>query len=1768
MSEDITNNSALLTGIDNEYMLQTGRSAFEGDSSFGAVITKGLPLTAAAIANSFINTPSALMRTLGMDAEPTIKMSDWGFDGDTLQYYEDHKSAVEGVALVAGSFIPGFASLKLLKAAQAGKIGGPLVQAATGLFASREAAYTTKAIDAIKAGEVSLFAALKGDMYKAIAFGFGEQALQAGVWELATAATMKGNYALEDLSIKDTAWNVLKGAAVGGVIGEAVGSLTTLGKIKGAFVDKELGDRMYELFDLKGQLNLLAGDKVDKLWTSMLDIAELSSSMSVSQGSKFAAAQRQALGQMTEMLAGASRADNRLAYELTARMQEHVSTLFATSGKEAAASMLDNLFSGVKSITRINDEIAIPATPTHMLNFKAGGESYVKGLFNKDPAHINTFLAKFEGKVDDAAVYFRTADGEDPIIAVSGVHYASAAEAFKESADVYITRKGNVIVNPFGKAEQVAAPGTNRGLTIKEASERKNVGVTNPAGVDSATAKGYTKFGYFNMATGELSDEAFKHWTAADEGAISMVTPKAMKFADGSVQEFSLISPYADTKLMMESSAQDVSKRWAWAAATVESGKKNLDKLFKNSSAVLEEADLPAMDMMAAWLKQQRNIITLEQVDDIAPAIRWVDHDGTEVVSQLGTYLRDHIGVDDLALPSDAVTQAADSVRRNLLTRMIDDGRSLEEIAIKLNLKQGDLYHNLEVVKGELADYMRPTRVRMNYDISQAIAVDGNIVKGRVEQQLRMQQAYDLANTVAAKFFSIDNIGVDYASVTVNKVGAENATSLGAGQGMFTSANEDALTLGGRMKYLGSQIHAVKTKLHQDTATVLKSKLTDVLENPKASAEFAALRSQMQRTGGQYHLLTAADSELLQKMLDAGSDFGALTAEVKALANGEANITGIVLSADAMDVTTKGIKFMEQRFPDEAGFTIVGGADATKAAAGNIPVKHTMYTLTTKEAAEALSAHNAHNAARLSWEESARTAQGYARRNPWEGTALERNLLYFPPIPTERYSHYKFVRSLQGDVLDGGEQTTMIFGRTAEDLLEKEQLIDKTKYQVLSRDEVKNYHRYMGDYAADLDMNSLFTKSDLRKSGALADKFPRMNPEELLTDMLNWHQRADSRLAARYAELANPDLFTQLRSLGDQWNSAMKSKFPTKDIDSMSNPFDSYIKLGLDIAQRDKIPDFFKWQQLAESKASDAIQGVMKMFGAGKPTAEQYAEATAALERMGMGNPYKATLQAGMEMQAFESAVSMVPKQYLTKFTNAVNATVATLGIRLDVIQSAINAISTPVMLTLQTESARASMLNDLKVKVPGSAVELPGTSKLMYQAMKDVTSGPERKALLERYTRLGTVRGKSAEFVDLYDAIELPMHPSVEALEEKIAKLADMGAKATLSDQSEIFTRLWASRTAELLYGKLGYSGADLESLIYTFATRVNGNHLTSQRPLVFQGWLGQAVGLYQTYQFNLLQQMFRNIQTGQPKSVLYALGMQQTLFGMQGLPGFQAINQHIIGNAEGNWKHHDLYDTVPSYFSKDVGEFLLYGGVSALTRAGVYTRGDISPRQITVLPVLPTDWPGLSVAVRSIDNIVNTMQKISGGGDVMTSVLQGIEHNGMNRMLQGAAQIVAGQTTTSSGSLLSLTRPMNGNALDVFSVGNAIRVLGARPFDEAIALDENFRAGQYKLADAERMEKLGQVVKTKLIGGDDLTPEDVDDLSTKFAASGGRPETFNRKLIAWEAAAHKSVANQAFYGAQSPISQRMQAIMGGRQLPDYRQAVEPELSPDEQAP
>jgi hypothetical protein len=53
---------------------------------------------------------------------------------------------------------------------------------------------------------------------------------------------------------------------------------------------------------------------------------------------------------------------------------------------------------------------------------------------------------------------------------------------------------------------------------------------------------------------------------------------------------------------------------------------------------------------------------------------------------------------------------------------------------------------------------------------------------------------------------------------------------------------------------------------------------------------------------------------------------------------------------------------------------------------------------------------------------------------------------------------------------------------------------------------------------------------------------------------------------------------------------------------------------------------------------------------------------------------------------------------------------------------------------------------------------------------MQDVTTGPNRKNLIAAYEKLGTVRAKSADFVDLYDEIALPVNATVKRWSRRLA--------------------------------------------------------------------------------------------------------------------------------------------------------------------------------------------------------------------------------------------------------------------------------------------------------------------------------------------------------------------------------------------------------------
>jgi hypothetical protein len=307
------------------------------------------------------------------------------------------------------------------------------------------------------------------------------------------------------------------------------------------------------------------------------------------------------------------------------------------------------------------------------------------------------------------------------------------------------------------------------------------------------------------------------------------------------------------------------------------------------------------------------------------------------------------------------------------------------------------------------------------------------------------------------------------------------------------------------------------------------------------------------------------------------------------------------------------------------------------------------------------------------------------------------------------------------------------------------------------------------------------------------------------------------------------------------------------------------------------------------------------------------------------------------------------------------------------------------------------------------------------------------------------------------------------------------------------------------------------------------------------------------------MLQQLGRYIQEGNAKALFVTAGMQTSIFGMNGLPFFDAVNSHIIGKYSTNPEHKDLYSAVGGH---PMGDWLLYGSASAFPLWGkqgpaLYSRGDLNPRHITLLPTSPDQVPFIS----AYSKLLGTMWKVAGvqmgplssglianGAPLPEAILFGLEHNGISRPLAGLAQAVQGYSTTGKANINAYN--------DLISLGTAWRLMGAKPVDEAVAVQQKFRQDQYQAYDEQKLEMLGEVVKMKVRSGEVPSDDEYMDLLDKYTARGGQIENFTKAMNRWTKDAEESVVNKLMEKNNSPRAQRMIEIMGGVPLQEKSSA------------
>jgi len=803
----------------------------------------------------------------------------------------------------------------------------------------------------------------------------------------------------------------------------------------------------------------------------------------------------------------------------------------------------------------------------------------------------------------------------------------------------------------------------------------------------------------------------------------------------------------------------------------------------------------------------------------------------------------------------------------------------------------------------------------------------------------------------------------------------------------------------------------------------------------------------------------------------------------------------------------------------------------------------------------------------------------YATLRSAQDVKFDRDPEIFFPIPVNP-TDYPFFSIVTDDRISGIGHAKTLYANTDAEL---SQMIAKVKQEgehitARTKAESEEYFKATHQFEYEKTLKDNFFDESAKRVGTSASYTVPTDVRKITSDMMNWHTEREAAMV-REGVMAKYEVeFAELYRLGEQFTNVATSRLGSQSLlrnadDVVANPYVDYVKTALNIKKNSDYPWWVKPNQMADEYVSKVLKAVSGAVESAKTEGELLAT-NALLRKAG----YKgAAYDESMEIFANANPA----KGSLTKAVQVSNSLLATVVLRLDMLNAVNNAVSANVLLGAELKAVvRAISAGDAAAAgalAKLAKISVPGTEEMVFSPTKLIANSISKFGKNESmvdykfFKDNGFLSTISKQYRDTLDDISFNPTESADTwygrlqeVQKKLSKAADTGEKWTGNGLAEEFNRFVAAdvmkQLTDVAVTRGLMSGKEQLSYINTFVNRTQGNYLAAQRPLMFQGPIGQSIGLFQTYQFNLLQQLLRHVGEGHSKDAMTLLGLQGTIHGMNGLPAFNAINTHIIGTASGNTNHVDAYDVTYGAAGKQAGDWLMYGVASNALgiidpdlKINLYTRGDINPRHLTLIPTSVLDVPIVQASGKFFKNIFDTFKTLKAGGDISTTLLQGIEHNGLSRPLAGLAVTLQGFNNPLAASYSTSSKGNVIGSNDVLSLMNLGRLAGGKPLDEAIALDATYRYKAYALADSDRKAVLGSAIKSTMIAGQTPSQEQIEAFAGKFVESGGKIKGFRNWMSQLAKDANLSQANALQGGLNSTYTQSMQRLMGGEPLEDF---------------
>lgn len=524
------------------------------------------------------------------------------------------------------------------------------------------------------------------------------------------------------------------------------------------------------------------------------------------------------------------------------------------------------------------------------------------------------------------------------------------------------------------------------------------------------------------------------------------------------------------------------------------------------------------------------------------------------------------------------------------------------------------------------------------------------------------------------------------------------------------------------------------------------------------------------------------------------------------------------------------------------------------------------------------------------------------------------------------------------------------------------------------------------------------------------------------------------------------------------------------------------------------------------------------LFGKGKNLSDkQYDELQLQLEARGIPNPFKAYQEAEAR-QLFHRDRTAKTEALSSRITVLANTLAATTLLRVGELgQAYVNAISLPILMTSEISSK-------LPAKFMDSA--LHGSPELsvvetMYNGWR-YAHRPEALPYIQRGKELNLFKGVVSEADELFARTRSLDPGLLSTLESSLrSKLVERLSLAT--DFSEQFVREKAFSTGVYI-AKTSYPtlpDAGIMVFARDFMDRTIGNYAAAQRPTMFQGTFGVAMGLFQTYMLTMAQSLYRHLEKGEFKAIAKTMLAQATIFGAKSLPGFNIVSEQI-----GKHFSDDNFDLVTGTFRAlpdRVAEMTIYGLPSSFSQAAITTRGEIQPR-------VPDPFEG----VGAIPAVALSIQAFDAMKKVATSIFQAdqtagkgimeaISMQSISRPLARMSELVSGHSVTNKGNLIA-------GPDEIWTWNSALaRGLATRPIQEARARDAIHLNSMYGSVDRDNRQNITMQLRSHM-RANTLDDNVVANLAEEYMRTGspqGWNSAVNTAIAQTELPANQTVRN-----------------------------------------